>query len=201
MLKTRIKQSDIACAIMAGGQNRRMGRHKAFLSYQGKQFINLVWENMENWFEDIFIVTNNRKLFTRDFSPVYEDIIPAKGPLGAVYTALSVAETEYVFCVACDMPNPCDSVISRLIQASHDNHFDCFVPKGSRGIEPLFALYRKSLINLIEEELAAIQLSIHGIFDKCHTKYIDINFEEEGLININTPGDYMHYTREINSVH
>ena len=45
---------------MAGGQNKRMGRHKAFLDYRGKKFIELIRENMQTWFDDIFIVTNDK---------------------------------------------------------------------------------------------------------------------------------------------
>ena len=32
----------IACAILAGGENRRMGRHKAFLDYNGRKFIDII---------------------------------------------------------------------------------------------------------------------------------------------------------------
>ena len=156
-------------------------------------FIELVRANMEIWFDDIFIVTNNKALFSDDYGPVYEDIIPDSGPIGALYTALTVAGTEYVFCVACDMPYANDAVISRLIQASRDQKYDCIVPQCAKGPEPLFALYRKSLLGLIREEIASIQYQISKIYDKCRTSYVDIRYDKQGIININTPADYLRF--------
>ena len=181
---------------MAGGQNTRMGRHKAFLEYRGKPFIDLVRENMRPWFDDIFIVTNDKTLFSDNYGPVYEDIIPDLGPMGALYTALSVAETEYVFCVACDMPYPNDSLISRILLANHDRIYDCLVPQGELGAEPLFALYRTSLHSLLEEEISSEQLQISRIYNKCRTNFVDIRFAEQEIININTPDDYLRLVGE-----
>jgi molybdopterin-guanine dinucleotide biosynthesis protein A len=197
MHKIQNAKAEIACAIIAGGQNKRMGRHKAFLSYNGKIFIELIREHMKTWFDEVFIVTNKKEIFSDDYGPVFEDIIPDKGPLGALYTALTVTGAEYVFCVACDMPNPNDFVIARLIQASTDKSFDCLVPQGAAGPEPLFAIYRKSVANLIKDEIVSNWLKVSRIFEKCNTNYVDVGIERERLININTPGEYLQYSSEI----
>jgi len=197
---TRNIKADIACAIIAGGQNKRMGRHKAFLSSNGKKFIELIQEHMKVWFDEVFIVTNKRELFSEQYGPVFEDIIPDKGPLGALYTALSVTKADYVFCVACDMPNPSDYVIARLIQESRNERFDCLVPVGEDGPEPLFAIYSQSVLNLIKSEIMHNWLKVSGIFGKCHTHYVDVRFDKVGLININTPGEYLQYANEIQSL-
>ncbi|MDF1534823.1 MAG: molybdenum cofactor guanylyltransferase [Methanosarcinaceae archaeon] len=186
-------QSEIACAIIAGGKNKRMGQHKAFLKYHGRVFIDVVHENMRVWFDDIFIVTNQKALFADQYEPVYEDIMPNLGPLGALLTALTVARTEYVFCVACDMPNPCDAVIARLILASRNNLFDCHIPLGVNGPEPLFALYRKSLIPLLKDEIRHNWLKLSRIYEKCNTNYVDIGSAKSELVNINTPEEYRRY--------
>ena len=181
-------KSNIACAIIAGGKNKRMGRHKAFLSSNGKKFIELIQEHMKTWFDEVFIVTNKKELFPAQYGPVYEDIIPDKGPLGALYTALSISSMDYVFCVACDMPNPSDYVIARLIEESRDKQFDCLVPVGVDGPEPLFAIYSKSVLDLIQSEISHDLLKVSGIFRKCHTHYVDVRIDTMGLTNINTPG-------------
>jgi molybdopterin-guanine dinucleotide biosynthesis protein A len=190
-------QSSIACAILAGGQSRRMGCHKAFLQYRGKVFIDIVRENMQTWFHDIFIVTNDKALFHNSHIPVYEDIIKNKGPLGALYTALSVAKKEYVFCVACDMPYPNNCLIFRMLQANLGNAYDCLVPRGPKGLEPLFALYRTSVIDLVKEELTSIKLKITGIYPKCRTHFVDLRCEGHEIVNINTPADYLHFAVEL----
>lgn len=185
---------DIACAIIAGGQNKRMGKHKAFLSYNGKSCIELIWEHMKVWFDEVFIVTNKKELFSDHYAHVFEDIIADKGPLGALYTALTLAEAPNVFCIACDMPNPSDTVIARLIQESQDSRYDCIVPQGREGPEPLFAIYRKSILELLKSEIQHDWLKVSAIYGKCQTHFIDVRLDEIGLININTPAEYKQYT-------
>ena len=174
-----------------------MGRHKAFLEYSGRRFIDVIWDNMKAWFDDIFIVTNDKELFSEVYEPVFEDIIPGKGPLGAIYTALTVAKKERVFCVACDMPRPYDPVIAEVVRASRKDGYDCFVPRGPSGPEPLFAIYKKGLIDLMEEEIRAGQLCISKALEKGRAYYIDLAAKGEGLVNINTPQEYIRHGRGV----
>jgi len=74
MQKKHNVREKIACAILAGGQNRRMGRHKAFLDYCGRTFIEVILDNMNAWFDDIFIVTNDKELFLDMPEPVYDTL-------------------------------------------------------------------------------------------------------------------------------
>jgi len=175
-----------------------MGRHKALLDYNGKKFIEIIRDRMDKWFYEIFIVTNNSLPFS-DIrqSPVHEDIIEAKGPLGALHTALTVTGKDKVFCIACDMPFGHDPMVKRLIQASEKNGFDCFVPGTIRGPEPLFAIYRKTIRDFVKEEIEAGQLKISEMLKKCRTVYVEIKKDEDELININTPGEYKRYGSKI----
>lgn len=174
-----------------------MGRHKAFLGYYGRKFIEVIRDNMKVWFDDIFIVTNEQELFSDMSEPVFEDIIPGQGPLGALYTALSVSRKECVFCVACDMPHACDSIIEKIVRQSKKRNFDCFIPRGTFGPEPLFAIYRKTIRNLVEKEIASGQLCVFKVLEKCRTCYIDIARHEAKLVNINTPQEYIRYAGKI----
>ena len=192
------EKEGISCAILAGGQNKRMGRHKAYLDYHdGRKFIEVIRDKMKAWFDEIFIVTNDKKLFSKVGVGVFEDIIPGKGPLGALHTALTVAGGSRVFCIACDMPDWCDSVIEKVIRASKKRSFDCFIPQGAFGPEPLFAIYRTTIRDLLEREIAQGQLCVSMMLDKCRTCYIDIDQQKEKLININTPGEYSCYADKI----
>ncbi|MBU1523210.1 MAG: molybdenum cofactor guanylyltransferase [Candidatus Omnitrophica bacterium] len=187
----------IACAILAGGENKRMGRHKAFLTCHGIKFIDIIGDNMKAFFDEVFIVSNDKSLFKEMPLAIFEDIIPGKGPLGALHTALTVSKKEYIFCVACDMPETYDSVIAEVICASKKQGFDCFVPRGEFGLEPLFAIYRKSMRGLIEKEIAVGQLCIFKILEKCRTFYVDMAKHENELVNINTPQEYIDYADKI----
>ena len=184
---------DIACAIFAGGENRRMGRHKAFLDLHGKTFVENIIDYTSAWFEDIFIVTNDKNLFADIEIPVFEDIIPGKGPLSALHTALTVSERKNLFCVARDMPFSHSIFVERLIRESRKDGYDCFVPLGPSGPEPLFAIYRSTMTRLIEREIASGQLSVTRVFEKCRARFIKFKDIKEGLVNVNTPQEYKRY--------
>ncbi|MBL7071419.1 MAG: molybdenum cofactor guanylyltransferase [Candidatus Omnitrophica bacterium] len=190
-------RSGIACAILAGGRNNRMGQHKAFLDYRGRTFIEIIRDSMSVWFDEVFVVTNNKLLFSKFPEQVFEDIIPDKGPLAAIHTALTVSTRERVFCVACDMPDCGSLAIEEVIRASKEGSFDCFVPRGSRGPEPLFAIYTRSVRGLIEEEITRGQLSVLRFLERCRTRYIDITGYEKEIVNINTPQEYRRHARKV----
>ena len=193
-------KDNIACAILAGGQNKRMGRHKAFLSCHGKKFIDIISDNMKVWFDEVFIVTNDKKLFSKEYGEaVFEDIIPDQGPLGALYTALSVTKKEWVFCAACDMPFSHDALLRKIIHACKRDNYDCIVPWGSHGSEPLFALYSTTMKMLMKKEIKLGQLRVSHLFEKCRTCYVDIA-KEKKLININTPQEYIRCANKVKSM-
>jgi molybdopterin-guanine dinucleotide biosynthesis protein A len=188
---------DIACAIFAGGENRRMGRHKAFLDLRGKTFLHSIIDYTSAWFEDIFIVTNDEDIFSHIKIPVFEDIIPDKGPLSALHTALTVSKRKNLFCVACDMPFSHSILIERLVRESRKDGYDCFVPLGPLGPEPLFAIYRPAMAPLIEREIESGQLSIMRLFKKCRPRFIRFGGIKEELVNINTPEEYKCYADKV----
>ena len=186
----------IACAILAGGENSRMARHKAFLDCHGRTFIEVIVDKMRQWFDDILIVTNSKVLFTDMDVQVFEDIIPHKGPIGGLYTALSLTNKERVFCIACDMPFFKDDILQRIIQASERQEFDCYVPRSRFGLEPLFAIYRRRIRDLVKKGIESERLSIANVLEGCRTSYIDIH-DKDALININTPEEYIYYADKI----
>ena len=53
--------------------------------------------------------------------------------------------------------------------ASHDKKWDAVVPELSKGLEPLCALYNKSCLPVIEENLKKDQRKLSVLFDQVHT--------------------------------
>ena len=190
-------KKNIACAIFAGGRNSRMGRHKAFLDIGGRRFIDAIIDHAKVYFDEIFIVADDKELFISSGLPVFRDIIPQKGPLGALHTALSLSKAERVFCIACDMPFRNEPLIKRLIRESERSGFDCFVPYRQSRPEPLFAIYRKGMKDLVEKELISGRLSVNKMLNKCRTRFIERKMSEGELVNINTPEEYERYAGKI----
>ena len=56
------------------------------------------------WGSELLIVTNNPAAYAYLNLPLVGDVLPDKGPLGGIYTALRAASQPHVLVVACDMP-------------------------------------------------------------------------------------------------
>ena len=77
----------ISGLILAGGQSRRMGFPKPFLTVEGKRIINTTLKVFKSLFEEIFIVTGDKNhLLQFKGIKVVEDLIKESGPLGGIYT-------------------------------------------------------------------------------------------------------------------
>lgn len=162
------KRSDILGVVLAGGKSKRFGRDKTFLA-EG------IVPVLSGIFDKVVIVT--------------EDIIPDKGPLGGIYTALVQSSEPYVFIAACDMPFLKAQVIRDII-----DNIDGFDIAAARG-NPLCAVYSKNCIHVIKEALDKGELKVQGIFSRLNTKVIDIDKE---IVNINTQEEYERWFRQGN---
>src|SRR3990167_6096420 len=94
----------ISAAIMAGGKSVRMGRDKAFLKIGALTAVEFQLQRLRPLFEEIILSTNTPEKFTTLDIPAISDMIPHRGPLGGIYTALSSVKNPYLFAIACDMP-------------------------------------------------------------------------------------------------
>jgi molybdopterin-guanine dinucleotide biosynthesis protein A len=125
------------------------------------------------------------------------DLIPGKGVLGGIYTALHVCKTPYVFIVAADMPFLTPSVISEV--AAYRHEADAVIPTGPKGMEPLCAVYSKACIGLIKESIARNTLKITEALDDLKVLSPEIgqkDSEPDPFININYPEDLIFLKKE-----
>jgi len=149
---------DITCAILAGGESRRMGQNKAFIQVEGIWLFDYVYGTCKELFSDIIIVTNQLQQFKDYQAHIVIDAIPGSGSLGGLYTALMQASNQHTFCVACDMPFLKPELISHLIEKRL--YYDIVIPRTKEGPEPLHAIYSKRCIQSIKKLLNKGELKI-----------------------------------------
>ncbi len=169
----------------------RMGQAKPNLLLKGRRLIDIILEVFKPLFEEIFIVTDDRRRFTEfTESKVVEDLVKGYGPLAGIYTGLKAISNEQAFFVACDMPFLRKDLIKRLLNTSLEEDCDVVVPYTSRGIEPLHAVYSKKNLRILADLLKGQDFSITCLLNRCKCKYIAVNKEEESsFFNLNTPED------------
>jgi molybdopterin-guanine dinucleotide biosynthesis protein A len=180
--------------VLSGGENRRMGRDKAFLELDGVPLIEHVLRTLRGIFAKTIIVTNTPSAYALYDTVVIHDAVDQRGPLTGIYSGLLHSTDEHNFVVACDMPflNPgLISYMAGLVQG-----YDIVVPRVAGRVEPLHAIYSKGLLPLIAKRLLQDARQIQGIFNEARVLYVTeseidrYDPEKRSFKNLNTPEEY-----------
>ncbi|MFT5875827.1 MAG: molybdopterin-guanine dinucleotide biosynthesis protein A [Clostridium sp.] len=174
-------------AILAGGQSSRMDyNNKAFLKHKEKTFIEQIIKAGSSY-KEIIIVANTTALYKGFNLRVVEDIYKGHGPLGGIHAALTNSFTEYCLCIACDMPLISKKTLDILGNAY--GNYEVLVPKVSNRLQPLCAIYKKTILNDVEKSLKENKNRIDKFILELECKIIDgLSYIE--FLNINTVEEY-----------
>lgn len=188
------------CAILAGGKNSRMkGMDKAFIQVEGIPIIDRILDIVKPLFDEVIVISNKPTHYAGiPGISIFPDEIPDKGPLGGIYTAVKNSVCGRVFVLACDMPYPSGLLISRLILASVGNPGSIIVPRHQGLLEPLFAIYPKSISQELHRFLISssslaiyrfIQDSSHVFLEisdsgDCRKAFQNINHQDDLPLNL-----------------
>jgi len=185
----------VSLIILAGGKGRRMRADKASLPIPGGTLIGRALLQVEGMFNEVLISVSREQAVDAPGCRTVEDAAPGQGPLAGILAGLKAAKNEVCVVLACDIPDIDINFLKRLIAKAQG--FDIVVPVSCGGLfEPLFAVYRRSVIPEIEALVRARDFSILTLFDRCRT--CKIRLKDSGwLRNLNTPEDYKKYLREL----
>jgi molybdopterin-guanine dinucleotide biosynthesis protein A len=187
----------LTLCVQAGGKSSRMGVDKALLDFGGKPLIQHVLTRLDSLAPETIITTNHPEDYRFLELPLIPDVIPDRGALGGLYTALSAASHPLVAVIACDMPfaNP-EILHACRDQLLADTTFDAVIPSTAQGLEPLHAVYRKTCLPAIKTAIDADKwrlISWHGDVNvRILTPEEVAKLDPDGLAfeNANTPEEF-----------
>jgi molybdenum cofactor guanylyltransferase len=146
-------------AVLAGGKSKRFGQDKARFLYQGKPLMTWVLESLETASER-FIVSGS------DYSefglPSYPDLYTGGHSLSGLHSALHHAQHDWVAVAACDQPFLSREFWAYLLAQTQPN-LQTIVARSGEFIEPLGALYHKSLETQVLQYLQKNQLKVQSL--------------------------------------
>ncbi|TQI70535.1 molybdopterin-guanine dinucleotide biosynthesis protein A [Gramella sp. Hel_I_59] len=180
-----IRKKAIEVFILAGGESRRMGTDKGLLNFKGTPMILHIIKLLNKLDLKTSIISSNQE-YLKFGKPLYTDIIPKKGPLGGLYTALEYSNASMVLLLACDMPSINEEAIQSLMTLAEAGKIT--VATDSERITPLFACYPKSLKEKVEKAILADELKMQDFITRQSHVMLDLNALEntEVLQNLNT---------------
>lgn len=171
--------------ILAGGASRRMGQDKASLK----------WGNgtlLEHMVLLLSTVAEPIRIVGREDLP---DVIPGKGPLGGLLTALQSTDREANLCLAVDIPllTPDFLVMfhSRFLVSSRPL-LACRIG----GNFPLCLGIRRELLSEVARRVADHRLAIRALVEESNAEILEEDeverwgFDAAMFANLNTPKDW-----------
>jgi molybdopterin-guanine dinucleotide biosynthesis protein A len=189
-----VKQSsteNITAIVLAGGLSLRMGgSDKSMLPVNGVPMIQHIVTQLEKHFREI-IIGGDEKKYRFLGHKVVPDEISGSGPLMGVYSCLARSDTELNFITACDIPEIRLEFIEKMIEISEGA--DIVMPVSESGeYEPLYAIYRRTVLPAAKKQLGEGGLKLSGLAGKVKTRYI--SFDGAGWYhNLNNKDDYERY--------
>lgn len=189
----------LGALVLVGGKSRRMGVNKANLALGEMSFLERIISQLSG-FEAVLLSVGQHSHYGMFECPLVTDIYPDAGPLGGIYSGLVSCRSLHLFVTTCDMPlithELCDYLSSYLC-----GQYDAYVVRKRDGqIQPLCAIYAKSALPLMQEQLEARRYKMFDLLSRLRVKVIDLGytvFPDEIFININTHDDYKSLLRRV----
>lgn len=185
---------DIGAIILAGGKSSRMGTNKALLKINERTNIERIITRLHPAFPDPILVTNDPEAYHLLGLKAVSDYFPGKGPLAGIHAGLIASPHETNLIVACDMPFVSPELAAALAEKSAD--YDAVIPVIDGKQQPLFALYKKHLSGVLEENIQNDQLRIRDLLDSLKVLYLterdlkSVDSLERIFFNMNRPDEY-----------
>jgi molybdopterin-guanine dinucleotide biosynthesis protein A len=195
----------ISAAILAGGRARRFGgADKASLVVGGARIIERQLATLSTITDEVRIVSNDPARYAALGVRVIPDRIAGAGPLGGVHAALVDAAYHGVIVLACDLPFVTAALLEALaIEFGTGDEIDAVVPRSSRGLEPLCALYARRCAETVRRRIEAGNLEMRGLLTELRFKELRPEgvppFDDGSVfLNVNTPHDYERARAKLN---
>jgi molybdenum cofactor guanylyltransferase len=187
--------SGITGVILAGGASKRFGGvTKANFIVAGNTIISRIILTIDGLFDEKIIVTNNPEEY-QGFPQckIIKDHYLKAGPLGGIHAALKATSAEACFVFAGDMPFLDKKIIEDQIDEFRRSDYDVLIPEVGKLIEPLHAIYRKSVLEDLERFLSqGKSRAVRNFLFELNFGYFQIPETEASRIaftNINSPSD------------
>jgi molybdopterin-guanine dinucleotide biosynthesis protein A/molybdopterin converting factor small subunit len=182
-----------------------MGTPKALLPFDGQPLIVHVVAALRALFDDIVVVAAPGQELPALPVTLVRDEVAYQGPVGGITYGLRAASADVCFVTACDSAFLNRRLIAHLM--SRIDGCDAVVPYWEGRAQPLHAVYRRSVLPLLEAQLARGELRPVSLFAKVSTCRIEEDeirrFDAGGasFFNMNTPEDYAEAVRRWESAH
>ena len=189
--------------ILTGGGSRRMGRDKALLPWQGETMLQSLIDKYTAGLGPAAVSVNERGRFAFHSAAELTDPYPGMGPLNGIVSAFEQTDAPTVFITGPDLPFGEPELVRALAKLMGQADA-CVIRRGEKGIEPLFALYKRSCLAAARRCISEGRKTFRELFAEINVRYVSPSelpgFDLERILrNVNTPEDYTAVCAENNA--
>jgi molybdopterin-guanine dinucleotide biosynthesis protein A len=174
--------------VLAGGASRRMGQDKALLPLGAGTMVEHIASAVRKAAGNVTILGPIERYSHLGF-PVVPDKIENCGPLGGLYTALSITDADWNLLVACDMPDVTAAFLTQLLEAAETSDADCLVPESAGKLDPLCAVYHRRVAPAAESAIHRKLFKMQDFISTLRTSRWPVP-DARPLSNVNTPSEW-----------
>lgn len=184
--------------VLCGGQSRRMGSPKAWLRFGEETLLQRVVRVLAGTLEPLIVVSGpgQRLPSLSEDVCVIRDRLPGRGPLEGLATGLEAISrhADAAFVCGCDAPFLRPDFVRRLAHLAREAEIT--MPFVDGRLHPLAAVYRVSVLPVIQDMLDAGASRLTLLAERCHCRRLsapelrDVDPELDSLLNVNTPEEY-----------
>jgi len=196
-LPTSIIYLMFSLAVQAGGMSERMGEDKALKPFLGRPLILRVIDRLASLSDEILVTTNRPEDYAFLHLRLVADLVPGRGPLGGLYTALASATFPIAAVVACDMPFASARLLETAARLLVEEEADMVIAKTGDGYEPFHAVYRcAACLPAIQSAVDAGRLKVTGWFSSVKVRELtpaevaEADPTGHAFWNVNTPEEF-----------
>lgn len=190
--------SEVLGVVLAGGENRRYGGHKALDALGDKRIIDRVIDALSTAVDDVTLVANDTALYEPIGLDVRPDLVRGLGVLGGIFTAVSWAAEKgcrAALVTACDTPFLSSSLLRELATRAAADAVTLPASRGPRGFEPLCGVYGVDCRKELELALGRSDRSVAAALAGIETRVMPLETVETYgdpdilFLNVNRPED------------
>ncbi len=181
--------SNVGGLILAGGRSSRFGGDKAAADLAGKALMDHVIDRLSP--QCAALAISGDSVSREGLVRLVDDPALASGPLAGICAGLNWASSEgfdWLVTAPCDTPFLPETMVERLVAASHDASVNMAMCVTADGQHPLCAIWRPILVEPLTEALKSAHPPVRGFAAQCGAAQVDFD-DARSFMNVNTVED------------
>ena len=176
--------------VLAGGRSLRFGSNKALARYEGVSMLERSAKLLRSLdLEPVISLRDGSDYPRMPGTFCVYDRYPDQGPMGGLYSAMSVFAGDDFLVLTCDMPAMEQAVLSGLL-ATHKKESSLTVYRFDGEPQPFPGIYSGRLLPIVEARLGEGRRSFHALIESCPAVgFIEWAGEGTFFLNVNRPAD------------